>query len=202
MDAEQLRDKLVGLGKQPEEDKYSLLYLDPPWLYPDRKNTKTKFGGGMTDKYAGMKTRDICNLPVGDIASSRALCFMWVTGPRLPDGLDVMKAYGFKFSTIGFVWTKINKDKSVFFGPGSYTGSNCELVLIGRRGKALTRAVKNIRQPIICPRLPEHSQKPEEVRKRIDLLYPSVKKIELFARTVHPSWSSWGLDVPEGFVEG
>ena len=40
----------------------------------------------------------------------------------------------------------------------------------------------------------KHSEKPIEVKNRIDQLYPNVKKIELFARKKdkNKNWDYWG----------
>ena len=42
----------------------------------------------------------------------------------------------------------------------------------------------------------EHSEKPEEFRLLIDKLYPTGPRIELFARSTHTGWDSWGNEVP------
>jgi N6-adenosine-specific RNA methylase IME4 len=36
---------------------------------------------------------------------------------------------------------------------------------------------------IVAEELREHSRKPEQVRKNIEIMYPDHKKIEIFART-------------------
>jgi len=36
---------------------------------------------------------------------------------------------------------------------------------------------------VVATNIREHSRKPDEVRDRIDLMYPNLDKIELFART-------------------
>lgn len=40
-----------------------------------------------------------------------------------------------------------------------------------------------------------HSAKPEEVRYRIERMFPEQPKIELFARREVAGWAVWGLDV-------
>lgn len=46
-------------------------------------------------------------------------------------------------------------------------------------------------QVILSPRS-KHSQKPETVQDRIDLMYPTQKKLELFARRTRPGWVCTG----------
>lgn len=69
----------------------------------------------------------------------------------------------------------------VYSGMGSYTAGNVELLLMGKRGRGCTRQAKNIKQIVFAPR-GAHSSKPEEVRNRIDQVWPGVPKLELFAR--------------------
>lgn len=53
--------------------------------------------------YQTMKTEDICRLPVRDIATDDALCFMWATFPNIDQALAVMAAWGFQYKTAAFV---------------------------------------------------------------------------------------------------
>ncbi len=80
--------------------------------------------------------------------------------------------------------------------PGHYTLSQCELCLVFRRGRIPTpRGSRNERQLVAAPR-GAHSEKPAEVRRRIERMFPGQKKIELFARTRAPGWEAWGRDAP------
>ena len=46
----------------------------------------------------------------------------------------------------------------------------------------------------------EHSQKPDEVRSRIEKMFPNQSKIELFARQKSPDWAVWGDEVDSDVV--
>ena len=79
--------------------------------------------------------------------------------------------------------------------PGFYTMSQCELCLIGKRGKIpQPRGARNVRQLIKSLR-GRHSEKPAEVRARIDRMFPTQRKIELFARERVRGWDAWGDEV-------
>ena len=56
------------------------------------------------------------------------------------------------------------------------------------------RGARNVRQLVSSPRGP-HSAKPEEVRRRIEQMFPEQNKIELFARIKVPGWDHWGNGV-------
>jgi N6-adenosine-specific RNA methylase IME4 len=171
---------------------YSIVYADPPWLYKCGVNHLTKISminGKEDNHYKSMELFDIKNLNVQSISADNCLLFMWVTSPFLEYGIEVLNAWEFKYSTIGFVWHKQR------YIPGSYTMSECELCLIGKRGKIPTpRGKRNVKQ-YLTEKLKVHSEKPEEVATRINLMFPELKKIELFARKERAGWDVWGNEV-------
>ena len=78
--------------------------------------------------------------------------------------------------------------------PGFYTMSQCELCLVGKRGKIpKPRGARNVRQLVDAPR-GIHSAKPHEVRERIDLMFPAQRKLELFGRQRAIGWESWPIE--------
>ena len=104
------------------------------------------------------------------------------------------KAWGFAWATVAFVWDKVRVN------PGFYTMSQCELCLVFKKGKIPSpRGARNVRQLVTAKR-EAHSQKPDEVRLRIEEMFPLLRKIELFAResdglsfTDH-QWTKWGFE--------
>ena len=133
---------------------------------------------------------DLKQLPVVDIASTDSLLFMWATGPHLDQAIELGRSWGFAWATIAFVWDKCKVN------PGYYTMSQCELCLVFKRGRIPTpRGKRNIRQLVTAERQ-AHSAKPEEVRRRIDAMFPEATKVELFARDIPDgAWVAWGLEV-------
>jgi len=158
---------------------YSIIYADPPWSYNDKKLNR----GGAERHYSTMKINDIKELPINAMANKDSLLFMWATFPLLPEALEVISAWGFKYKTCGFTWVKQNKKSDgLYMGMGGYTRSNAEICLVGKKGKGVKRINCGIRQTQIH-RLQEHSKKPDAFRQSIiDLYGDNVKKIELFAR--------------------
>ena len=170
---------------------YQIIYADPPWQYNDRKGNDPAMGG---ITYQTMPTTDICQLPVIDIADSNCALFLWVTMPMLPDGLQVIKSWGFEYVTCGFTWVKQNKSgMGIYSGLGHWTNGNAELCLLARRGR-IVRLNKDVKQIVLSP-LHEHSAKPIEVRERIIRLLGDLPRIELFARQKVDSWDCWGNEV-------
>ncbi len=172
--------------------QYSIIYADPPWSYRDKAHAGQR---GVTYKYGLMDLDQIMKLPVADLAAENCALFLWVTPPLLPDCMRVVGAWGFSYKTVGFTWVKkcSLQEEKYFMGMGSYTRTNAELCLLGLKGK-LARVNKGVRSLVVSP-IRAHSQKPDEVRDRIALLFGDVPRIELFARQRTPGWDAWGNEI-------
>jgi len=179
------------------ELKYGIVYADPPWWYSSRSANRkaTKFGGGARAHYEVMKDKELLAMSdwVKSISDDPCVLFLWATGPRLDFATELLKAWGFRFATVGFVWEKIQASGKPLRGPGYYTGSVCEYLLIGAKGSN-PPAVKMLPQLIRHKRL-RHSEKPQVFRDRIEAMYPDRARIELFSRTSIPGWDHWGNEV-------
>ena len=172
--------------------KYSIIYADPPWKY--KVYSPKGLGRSAESHYPTMDTEAICSLPVQELAEKDCALFLWVTLPCLLDGLSVLKAWGFTYKTIAFVWVKQNrKSDSLFWGMGHWTRSNCEFCILATKGHP-KRVSAGVHQVIMC-HIEEHSKKPQEARDRIVLLMGDVSRIELFARQKTDGWDVWGNEV-------
>lgn len=170
------------------EGKYSTIYADPPW---------PEYGGGRIKRgadahYSLMSVNAIKALPVPDISADNCHLYLWTTNNYLPDAIDVMRVWGFRYKTC-ITW---GKDK---FGLGQYYRGQTEHCLFGVRGVLPYKMCDGKRQQgrtlILAPRR-EHSRKPDEMRTMIERVsYPPY--IELFARAAFPGWSAWGDGIKE-----
>lgn len=177
-----------------KKGRYNIVYADPPWHYNSRNSVGTRFGRGVHSYYPTMKLEEIKNLPIPTVTDENCMLFLWVTFPRLKEGLEVIEAWGFRYKTLGFSWIKTNSKNGLpFFGIGYYTKSNCEVCLIGVKGKPI-KASNSVSSVIIAPRT-KHSEKPPIVRDRIVELCGDIPRIELFARTKTQGWDTWGNEV-------
>ena len=177
---------------------YSIIYADPPWDYKGQLQHNGPSGrdsGGAERHYPTVKLDDLKLLRVRDIAAADCLLFMWATNPHLDQAIELGKAWGFAWATVAFVWDKRRVN------PGFYTMSQCELCLVFKRGRIpRPRGARNVRQ-LVTEERRAHSEKPDEVRERINAMFPEAPKIELFARTGgNNGWTVWGLDA-EGHSE-
>jgi len=174
--------------------RYKIIYADPPWAYRDKRDKHPRLSGGASVYYNTMELGDIKRLPIHNIADQDCILFMWATFPNLREGLEVIKAWGFEYKTIGFIWIKTNKhtDKP-FFGIGHYTKSNSEPCLLAIKGRP--KIMSNYVSSVVIEHREEHSKKPDIVRDKIVELMGNVPRIELFARKPTEGWDVWGNEV-------
>lgn len=141
-----------------------------------------------------MRLEELTALPVSDLADIDCALFLWATFPQLPDALRLIRAWGFSYKTVAFVWLKTNrKARTWFYGLGFWTRSNAEICLLATKGHPKRQAA-NIHQLIVSP-VERHSKKPDEARDRIVALMGDLPRIELFARQETPGWEVWGNEV-------
>lgn len=180
--------KRTEITEQPIPDnKYRVIYADPPWQYNDSGIINDDNYGRAERHYSTMPLQDICNLGVKiqQLTLPDAVLFIWATSPMLEDVFAVIKAWGFQYKT-SFVWDKVKHNY------GHYNSVRHEFLLICTRGsclpdsKELIDSVQSIEKTLV------HSEKPEEFRCIIDKLYPDGKRIELFARQQVEGWATWG----------
>ncbi len=173
------------------ENKYGIIYADPPWRYDNPKNNDPAMGG---ITYPTMSLEDICNMPIHNIASKNCILFLWATMPKLREALEVIKAWGFNYKTCAFCWVKQNPSgNGIYSGLGHWTNGNAELCLLATKG-APKRVSKNVKQIVLAPR-GRHSAKPPEVRNRIVQLIGDISRIELFAREEPEGWDCFGNEI-------
>tara|TARA_R100000458_G_C8266855_1_gene241855 strand:+ start:1275 stop:1961 length:687 start_codon:yes stop_codon:yes gene_type:complete len=175
---------------QEPPQKFEVIYTDPPWDYDGRTflDGKAHDTGAASDHYPTMTPQELMELPVKDFLADKCICFMWTTGPQLDISIDVLKAWGFKFKTIAFVWDK------VVTNPGYYTMSQTELAIVGTHNAIPTpRGARNVKQ-FHKEQRGRHSAKPHEFRKRIEQMFPDQTKLEMFQRESKPGWHAWGID--------
>ena len=171
--------------------KYKIIYADPPWSYQNGGVPQ----GGVDKEYPTMKIEDIKKLPMGELADDTCVLMLWATFPQLPEALEVINAWGFKYKTLGFSWLKTNKDGSPFFGIGYYAKSNQEVCLLATKGKAHSLVKSNSVSSFVSTGRTKHSEKPQIFRDKIIELFGDEPRIELFARQKTEGWDVWGNEV-------
>lgn len=179
---------------------YQTILADPPWQEAGGGQIKR----GADGHYPLMTTRAICELPVNAWAEVNAHLYLWVTNNYLPDGLQVMEAWGFRYVT-KIDWFKGDvddaadvsemQDADLQMGLGQYFRGVTESCLFGVLGQVPYRTLPNGKRAqgrtgFHAPR-GEHSTKPETLRRMVEVVSPG-PYLEMFARRPSPGWDVWG----------
>ena len=134
--------------------KYNIIYADPPWRYDHGTP-----GREIENHYPTMTDEEICALDVP--VAKDAILYLWATAPRLESGLDVMKAWGFKYKSQA-VWDK------VVMGMGFWFRGQHEILMVGVRGKVHPPKQADRVSSVIRVKRGRHSSKPDQVRAMIE----------------------------------
>lgn len=176
--------------------RYAVIYADPAWGYQSSGNPATKRPclkrgdkpQSVNHYYKTIIPSEIMRLPVGDICEKNSVLFLWTPTPLLPEALETMKAWGFKYKTM------ITWHKERCKGMGYWFRGHTEHILFGVRGKV--KAFRSLEQNIKLLPVQKHSEKPDQFREMIESVTSNMgNKIELFARKKHEGWDSLGFDI-------
>ena len=182
--------------------KAGVIVSDPPWAY---RNFADSAHGAAISQYDTMQFADIAAIPVASFAADDCVLACWGTWPKLDEGIDLVRAWGFDYVT-GFPWVKVTpSSREIYTGIGFWKQSCSEVVLIARRGEP--KRIDGARVPglglltgeqriFYAPRS-EHSTKPEEIQDWLAREFEG-PYLELFARRSRPGWACWGVET--GFV--
>lgn len=171
--------------------KFPTILADPPWRFQNRTGKMAPEHRRLS-RYGTMELAEIAALPVQIAAADTAHLYLWVPNALLPEGIQIMKAWGFEYKS-NIVWHKIRKDGGPDGrGVGFYFRNVTELVLFGVRGKnARTLAPGRRQVNFLATQKREHSRKPDELYDIIEACSPG-PYLELFARGRRPEWTGWG----------
>jgi N6-adenosine-specific RNA methylase IME4 len=181
---------------------YRAILADPPWnfkTYSDKGRNRCpdwrKSQASPYRHYGAMDLTSIKSMPVSLLCATDCVLFLWGCWATLRQTMEVIDSWGFEYKTAAFVWLKSGR-----MGLGYWTRQDTEFCLLATKGKP-QRLSRAVRQGLTAPRR-LHSQKPDEVRERIEQLVPG-PYVELFARTSRPGWDAWGhqegtLDAAQG----
>jgi N6-adenosine-specific RNA methylase IME4 len=177
---------------------FSTLLADPPWQFQNRTG-KVAPEHRRLNRYQTMTLDDIKSLPVASVANETAHLYLWVPNALIPEGLEVLPAWGFHYKS-NIIWHKIRKDGgSDGRGVGFYFRNVTEILLFGVRGKkARTLAPGRSQVNMLQTQKREHSRKPDEQYKLIESCSPG-PYLEMFSRGIRKGWTVWGNQADEGY---
>lgn len=178
--------------------RFATILADPPWQFANRTG-KIAPEHRRLSRYDTLTLDEIAALPVAAISAPTAHLYLWCPNALLPDGLAVMRAWGFAYKS-NIVWHKIRKDGgSDGRGVGFYFRNVTELVLFGIRGKnARTLQPGRTQVNLLATRKREHSRKPDELFTLIEACSAG-PFLELFARGTKKGWTTWGNQADDSY---
>lgn len=213
--------------------KFDVIVSDPPWSFSDSL-TMSKVPRGAKTNYKVLDMQAIRDLKVSEIASDNAVLALWVPSSFLQDGLDTMKAWGFR-QTQTHIWVKVKLDpleeikkniRKLLKNPLKHMTDNLslstskvfddfdldnllitlmgrifrqthEVCLLGVKGKAYSMLKNKSQRSVHFSPNPKHSEKPEILQDRLELMFPNTTKLEMFARRSRTNWTCVGLECPD-----
>lgn len=182
--AERERDLAAKQRAMPDK-KYGVIYADPPWKFAPYSDV-TGMDRSADNHYPTMDLAAIKAVPVQ--SADDAVLFLWATVPMLIEAIQVLEAWGFEYKS-NFAWVKHRP------GTGYWARNRHELLLVGTKGKIPAPAPGQQFDSVIEAPVGEHSAKPFAVHEMIEEMFPTLPRIELFARERFEGWDSWGNEI-------
>lgn len=176
------RDAALGEPPPLPTGPFELILADPPWQLGSPDSNRAP-----ENHYPTMPLEEIAALEVP--AAEHAICFLWAVSCLLPQALEVLSVWGFRYRTQQ-VWIK---DK---LGMGHWVRHRHEPLLIGTRGRFSPPDPADVPDSVIEAPRGRHSEKPVCVYEQLERAYPAASKLELFARRARPGWACWGNETP------
>lgn len=168
---------------------FDIIYADPPWKYEYCKNDDKS----VEFHYPTMSLEEIKAMKIP--SAENAVLLLWVTSPKLEEGLQVLNSWGFKYRS-SMIWDKSGIEKGLnWIGMGYWFRNQHELLLIGVKGQFSPPKEEVRFQSIYREKSTEHSKKPEFIYEMIEKMLPGHKYLELFARNKRSGWEAWGNEV-------
>ena len=185
------------LIRSPATNCYATIVADPPWKYgswgkgSDKSRYAAKdFNTPKEMPYDTMTIEAIKVLPVASVAAENCDLYLWTTQRYLPDGFDVLKAWGFRYCQT-LTWCK----SPMGTGQGGLYCPTTEFCLVGRKGRMPTEKKRVDTTWWNWPRAwKTHSRKPKAFFDVVESVSDG-PRLEMFARRKRSGWDVWGNEV-------
>ncbi|SDD93988.1 N6-adenosine-specific RNA methylase IME4 [Bradyrhizobium brasilense] len=181
---DEVNEKLAEISKAsqplPTGQRFPIIYADPATRYVSGFGDRS-----IENHYPTMTIEELCVLPVSDLAMDRAVLFIWTTIPQLRNTMRIIEAWGFTYVS-AWCWDKVDH------GTGHWGFNQHEELLIATRGDFPAPVPGTQPRSLYSEKKTDHSVKPAYFAEQIEMIWPKLPKIELFARSPRPGWERWG----------
>jgi N6-adenosine-specific RNA methylase IME4 len=182
----ELAEKTEAISAHIGHQLYNVILADPAWkfeVYSDNGLDRSA-----DNHYPTSPIEKFMALDVAAAAADDCVLYLWVTVPTLRQGLMLMAEWGFEYrSHIAWIKDKI--------GTGYWSRNKHELLLIGTKGHPPAPAPGTQPPSAISAPVGAHSEKPPVFQEIIEKMFPTVPKLEMFARSERAGWDYWGNEM-------
>ena len=175
-------------------NNYDLIYADPPWKQSKggKKAARPQSSGKPLD-YQVISLEEITgHLHTADsLTGDNAILFLWTIDKYIFEAQTIAEGMGYKLHA-RMIWDKVTGIPAAFTVRYGH-----EYLLYMYKGK-LTPVAKEERgkiHTVFREQVKRHSKKPDEAYRIIERLYPSARKIEMYARNTRDGWDCWGNEI-------
>lgn len=187
--------------------KFRVIVADPCWQFSD-KISMSSVPRGAAANYPTLTSKTIQELNVQSLAAKDSVLALWCPSSLLPEGLQTVSNWGFDFKQT-WIWVKTkhkpkqsdNLNDSLAFGLGRMFRQTHEIALIGTRGKIYDKLINKSQRSVFIHPATKHSVKPEGLQDMLDIMFPRVQKLEMFARRQRDKWICIGNEAPMSLGE-
>lgn len=176
------------------ENKYNLIYADPPWKQSKggKKSVRPKSSGVDLDyPVIGLDEIKYHLKQVDKLSEENTILFLWTIDKYLFEAQQIAESIGYKLHA-RMIWNKVNGIPAAFTIRYGH-----EYLLYMYKGKLLPvdKDQRGKIHSVFTEKVKRHSQKPEIAYQIIEKLYPDTRKIEMYARNYREGWDCWGNEV-------
>lgn len=163
---------------------FGVLYVDPPTRF-EVYSRDTGMDRAADNHYPTMTDDELMAMALPPAAAD-SICFMWSTVPKLAFSIRLLEHWQFEYKS-HCIWVK---DR---IGTGHWFRNKHEVLLLGTRGQVPAPTPGTQFESVVFAPVGEHSAKPPIFREMIERLFPSLPKLEMFARgKAAPGWHVYG----------
>lgn len=174
--------------------EYGLVYADPPWKQSKggKKSVRANSSGKPLD-YPVCTIDEIKeHLQFATAATGdNSILFLWTIDKYLFEAQSIAESLGYKLHA-RMIWDKVTGIPAAFTVRYGH-----EYLLYMYKGKLIPVAKEERGKihTVFREQVKRHSQKPEKAYEIIERLYPSLTKLEMYARNKRIGWDSWGNEL-------
>ena len=176
------------------ENKYDLILADPPWRqFRGGKKKVRKNSSGIELPYNTLSLYEIQEhlKQATSLCQENSILFLWTIDKYLFEAQEIAEGLGWKLHA-RMIWNKVTGIPAAFTVRYGH-----EYLLYMYKGKLLPvcKEERGKIHTVFTEQVKRHSQKPEISFEIIERLYPSCKKLEMYARKERDGWDCFGNEV-------